>query len=175
MPAPPVAPAPHAWQLLCLCLSLLGAVPAFTLYASVRLVLPACSGSVLNVFVASEADALISFSKVLHVSRANCSSSHPTSGVFVRFCHCWLCCRPLRLFLADHGTSTRLLPLCMRGPVTALLQLPRSGVAVLDFEQSPVSAVLLLLPVLSSETHAQHVAHFLKRGEEYQCLLRQLL
>jgi len=43
----------------------------------------------------------------------------------------------------------------MYGPVTALLQLPRSGCAVLDFGQSPVSAalllllLLLLLPVLS--------------------------
>jgi len=39
----------------------------------------------------------------------------------------------------------------------------------------PLLPLLLPLPVLSSDSFAQHVAHFLKRGEEYQCLLRQLL
>lgn len=57
-------------QLICVVLEILGAVEPFTLYDSVRLVLPSCrsnaagDGSILNVFVASQADVLISFNRV---------------------------------------------------------------------------------------------------------------
>jgi hypothetical protein len=49
--------------MLCFCLQLARLTQPFTLYRAVRLVLPCCSGA-RNVFVASKADNLISFSKV---------------------------------------------------------------------------------------------------------------
>lgn len=124
-------------QLLFICLEIVGVVPRFTLYACVRLVLRCCKGaagpahtagpsaaggcSVLNVFVASRADSLISFSKV-------CSYASAIAGAVV--------------------TPT---------PASLQLQLPRSGCAVVDFGQTP------------------HVAHFLKKGDEYKHLLLQLV
>jgi hypothetical protein len=83
--------ASHQQQLIFVCLEVLGAVPCFTLYAAVRRVLPCCQGSagaqtgagcssVLNVFVASKADALISFSKV-DVTCDDCSPLLPSHSV----------------------------------------------------------------------------------------------
>ena len=117
----------HTLQLLFICLEIVGAVPCFTLYACVRLVLRCCKGaegpahtagpsaaggySVLNVFVASRADSLISFSKVSmwHLARY-CSSLTKISGLLVRLRHRRRCRRPDPRLAAATGASREMHP-----------------------------------------------------------------